>query len=500
MFCSPEGTTIYIIIIYCNTQNITNYQRFTKLSKKIEQDKTKKNKRYSYRNSYRRKIYCIFAHVLKFMRMASIKFYLTRPQAKEETSIYFLFSYGIFQVLPNGKKKYLPLKYYTNLSILPDNWDAKTGRPLTPTAKNKRVNAIAYKELNAALNNIEVTVKDILRRIENDGIKPTNELLTAELDSIYKAYKNVTPIATDNLLSFIENYISICDRKPLTIKGYKQTQRELKDYSLARNKALSFSEIDLDFYFDFIEHLTAKGYSPNTIGTRIKDLKMFMNEAYDRGLHTNLDFKKKRFKKPSEETFSVYLSSEELTKIYNLNLTSSKRLDKVRDLFIIGCFTGLRFSDLSQLTANNVSIDGTITIKTIKTEHTVVIPLHAIVKQILEKYEYNLPKVPSNQKFNDYIKDIAKLADITETIYIDKKKGDLSYKQTIPKWQLVTSHTARRSFATNAFIAGVPTISIMKITGHKTESSFMKYIKISEKENALQLRTHSFFNQMVVNK
>lgn len=429
-----------------------------------------------------------------------MKFYLTRPKAKEETSIYFLFSYGVFQILPNGKKKYLPLKYYTTLSISPDKWDSKTGRPLSPTARNRRVNAGEYKEIDASLDKIEAVTKDILRRLENDGVKPTNELLTSELDKIYKGYKDVTAIETDNLLLFIETFISICDRKPLTVKSYRQTQRELTDYSSNKNKALSFSEIDLDFYLDFVEHLTAKGYSPNTIGTRIKDLKMFMNEAYDRGLHINLDFKKKRFKKPKEETFSIYLSSEELTTLYNLNLASSKRLEKVRDLFIIGCFTGLRFSDLSQLAASNVSADGTITIKTIKTEHTVVIPLHSIVKQILEKYEYDLPKVPSNQKFNDYIKDVAKLAGITEAIHLDKKKGDLSYKQSLPKWELVTSHTARRSFATNAFIAGVPTISIMKITGHKTESSFMKYIKISEKENALQLRGHSFFNQMIINK
>lgn len=423
--------------------------------------------------------------------MATIKFYLARPTAKMKTAIYFLFNYGAFHLMPNGKKKYLPLKYYVTDTIHPDDWDKSKGEP-----KNIQRN----RELKMSLSNIKTTTENILRRLENDGITPTNELITHELDCIYKAHKQVKETAIDTLPAFAEHFINICDRKPLTIKGYRQTIRELKDYSINKNKRLTFEEIDLDFHLSFVEFLTEKGYSPNTIGARIKDVKMFMNEAYDRGLHLNLDFKKKRFKKPNSETFSVYLSSEELTKIYNLNLASATRLEKVRDLFIIGCFTGLRFSDLSQLTASNVSTDGTITIKTIKTEHTVVIPLHSIVRQILEKYEYDLPKVPSNQKFNDYIKDVAKLAGITEAIYLDKKKGDLSYKQTLPKWELVTSHTARRSFATNAFIAGVPTISIMKITGHKTESSFMKYIKISEKENALQLRGHSFFNQMIINK
>lgn len=432
--------------------------------------------------------------------MSSIKFYLTRPSAKEKTTIYFLFSYGAFQILPNGKKKYLPLKYYTTLSVTPEQWDNKKGWLLSPTTKNKRVNAIEYKELDAALKNITTNAENILRRLENDGIKPTNEILTKELDIIYKSYKNATVTETNNLIVFAENLIEQCGKKYNSIKNYKQTLRDLKEYSALRNKLLLFENIDLDFYADFVEFLTSKQFAPNTIGGVIKNLKMFMNEAYDRGLHTNLDFKKKRFKKPKEETFSVYLNNEELLKIFNTDFSENNRLDKIRDLFLVGCYTGLRFSDLSQLTSDNIKADGTITIKTIKTGNTVVIPLHTIVKIILDKYNYHLPKVPSNQKFNEYIKEVAQFSEIADNILLDKNKGTLSYKKNVPKWELVTSHTARRSFATNAFIAGVPAISIMQITGHKTESAFMKYIKISAEENALKLRTHSFFNQMVVNK
>lgn len=225
-----------------------------------------------------------------------------------------------------------------------------------------------------------------------------------------------------------------------------------------------------------------------------------MNEAYERDLHTNLDFKKKRFSKPKEETNSVYLNNDELLKIYNCDFSKRKKLDRVRDIFLIGCYTGLRFSDLSQLKSDNISEDGTITVKTQKTGKTVVIPIHTIVRTILAKYNNELPKMLSNQKFNDYIKEVAKAADIDESIFLQTTKGGLSYTETVPKYSLVTSHTARRSFATNAFLAGVPTISIMKITGHKTESAFMKYIKISDKENAIQLKAHKFFNQMVVSK
>lgn len=434
--------------------------------------------------------------------MATVKFYLTRPKSDKPTAIFFLMNYGAYTILPDGKKKYLPLKYYTNETILPDGWDAKLGAPIAPTAKNRRMNAGEYKELKAALDNIEVTAKDVLRRLKNDGIQPTNELLTKELDKIIKGYKEVEPDKDiQDLLCFIKSFIEKTDKKPNTVKCYKQTAREIEGYITLTGKRLRFENVNLDFYLSFVDYLTNKRYSPNTIGARIKDLKMFMNEAYERNLHSNMDFKKKRFSKPKEETTAIYLNSDELEKIYACNLGNNPKLDKIRDLFLIGCCTGLRFSDLSLLSADNInSVDGTITVKTVKTGKTVIIPLHTVVREILEKYENELPKVPSNQKFNDYIKDVAKIAEINEPIRLQKTKGSFNYMETEPKYNLVTSHTARRSFATNAYLAGLRPISIMKITGHKTESSFMKYIKVSDKENAIQLRSHKFFNQMVVSK
>ena len=109
-------------------------------------------------------------------------------------------------------------------------------------------------------------------------------------------------------------------------------------------------------------------------------------------------------------------------------------------------------------------------------------------------------RLPSNQKFNDYIKEVSKLAGIKEAVKVEQTKGDLTTKKSEPKYKLVTSHTARRSFATNAYLADIQTISIMGITGHKTEKAFMKYIKISQEDNARKLMYHKFFTKMVVNK
>ena len=431
----------------------------------------------------------------------SVKFYLKRPDSDKETVIYFLMNYGAYTVLPSGKKKYLPLKYYTTESILPQAWDIQKGEPLAPTAKNKRVNMVEYKELKAELERIEAVAKDTYRRLENDGVEITSEHLTLELDKIFKDKKEVKIEASKDLLCFIDDYIEKSDKKIVTKKQYKIVRNNISEYADLSKKRPTFEDITLDYYLGFVDFLKHRGYSPNTIGARIKGLKLFMNEAYERGLHSNLDFRLKRFSKPSEETKAIYLNENELKAIYDFDFSNNKKLDRVRDLFLIGCYTGLRFSDLSLLTTKNINEENnTINVKTQKTGKMVVIPIHAFIRQILLKYNNDLPKMLSNQKFNDYIKEVVKKVSIDEAIPIQREKDNLSYVDKVPKYELITSHTARRSFATNAYLAGIPAISIMKITGHKTEAAFMKYIKISEEENAIHLQTSKFFNPMVVNK
>ena len=125
-------------------------------------------------------------------------------------------NYGAYTVLPSGKKKYLPLKYYTTESILPQAWDIQKGEPLAPTAKNKRVNMVEYKELKAELERIEAIAKDTYRRMENDGVEITNERLTLELDKIFKNKKEVKIESSKDLLDFIDDYIKRSDKKSST--------------------------------------------------------------------------------------------------------------------------------------------------------------------------------------------------------------------------------------------------------------------------------------------
>ena len=426
--------------------------------------------------------------------MASVKFYLTRTNSKEKTSIYFRFYYGTYEVV-NGKKKYLPLKYYTSESIDPTFWNSKTGR-----AKETK-KFPEYPEFNARLQDIEGKALNVLRNLQNNDTTPTNDILKLEFDKIWKDTKDLTNTTPEYMefMEYVVHFIKTSNNRESTKKSYNRSYRDYLEYEKSRKTKLTFTKIDIDFYNDFVKFLKSKKYAPNTIGTRIKNLKTFLSNAKEAGSPVNDDFKKKAFAKPKQETDAIYLSETELMAIYNLNLDNAPRLDRARDLFLIGAYTGLRFSDLTQLNKDNIT-GGTIAIRTIKTGTPVVIPLHSVVRAILKKYENVLPKMPSNQKFNDYIKEVAELAEISDPVKVERTKGDMTVKTSVPKYELTTSHTARRSFATNAFLADIPAISIMEITGHKTESAFMKYIKISPEDNARKLMQHKFFKKMIVNK
>ncbi len=360
-----------------------------------------------------------------------------------------------------------------------------------------------YNSINDKIESFERTVKELINSLSDNGNVPSHDKLRNELDKIYKPSRLITvhdPTETPkDFFPFIEFFIKTITRKENTIKSYNTLKNNLLEYEKAKKIKLTFEKIDIDFYNSFVEYLTSLHLAKNTIGTRIKILKTFMNEAYERGINVPMDYKKKSIKKPSEETFSVYLTEPELTLMYNKS-GLPPYLERVRDVFLIGCYTGLRFSDLSKLNKENITNDNTIKIKAIKTDKWVEVPIHPFVREIFIKYNYQLPKIPTNQKFNDYIKQVAKRAEIKELVTLERSKGDFIVGQTVEKHELVTSHTARRSFATNAFLADMPSISIMKITGHKTELAFMRYIKMSSKDNAIKMKSHKFFNPLLMAK
>ena len=449
--------------------------------------------------------------------MAKVSFYLTDKNAKDETKLFAFINYGLFVYDENGKKKYLPLKYTTNIEVIPALWDNKKNRvkeslkwaqPETFEISKFAVEESArkkYESINSEIILFEKSAKDIVSKLTVNGRLPRHEQVRKELDRIYNPKRLIGSLEQINyhsfdLVQFIDHIVNTSTNlRNSTKKNYKVVKKNVEDYQKKYKGTITPQNADIDFYNSFVKFLTSAGLSKNTIGTRIKIIKAVLNYANERIDNVCQDYKKESFAKPSEETESVYLTQDELNSISNLKYLPPY-LEKVRDMFIIGCDTGLRFSDLSRLTKNNINSDNTISIKTQKTGKVVVIPMTPRVKTIFEKYNYVLPDSISNQKYNEYLKDIARRANLKESISITKTIKGMLVTRTVEKWELVTSHTARRSFATNAFLADVPAIAIMKITGHKTESAFMKYIKMTAKDNATKLQSHKFFTQMAVVK
>jgi integrase len=417
-------------------------------------------------------------------RNPEVNFYL-KPLDEEGKSLIFLnFKYS-------GKR----LFFSFGERVKPQEWNDKKQRP----KRKDFTTADGAHSLADLLDNLQDVCEKAYISEKRNGI-PTTETLRRHLQDFlnFNLDKQHVKEKKKSFFDLIERFTTGeiqnkgKDKSKNTLGNYKTTKQHLEAYQIKEKTKLTFDSIDLDFFYSYVAFLkkmkgrNGERLSHNTIAMDIKNIKVFMNEAVDLKYTKNLEFKHKKFSMNEVETDAVYLTEKEIIHLYNYDFSQNKRLEQVKDLFVFGCLVGLRFSDYSSVEKENiVNIDGDLFIKVIpeKTGDLVIIPCHPIVLEILKKYKDNynsLPKALSNQNFNQYIKEVCQRAGLTE-------KGRLS---TFPKKELyecITSHTARRSFATNLYLDGYPTIEIMKITGHKTEKAFMKYIKVSKQDAAKRL-------------
>jgi site-specific recombinase XerD len=385
------------------------------------------------------------------------------------------------------------LVYPTSEHIVPKNWQSEKTKKGYQRAKPNSWND--YSELNARLDNIEHATKSVFRKFLNDNehILPTPKALKELLDIEFKR----TSAPAKNLIAFVKNFIETSKTRKhhkngktisgRTIKKYQTTLNHLLEYSKQVNSRIDFNDITVGFKDNYIQFLNGKNLAVNTIAKDISVIKEILNSATEAGLNKNLQYKNKKFSAPTEISDSIYLNKKEIKLLFDLDLKNNKTLDAVRDLFIIGCNTGLRFSDLSVLNQNHIK-DEMIEIEMCKTGDKVVIPMNDMVKAIFAKHDNCLPRRFSNQKTNQYLKEIGEKIDELKPI-TEKKitKGGKRQTMKCEKYKLITTHTARRSFATNLFLDGFPPISIMCIAGHRTESAFMRYIKITPTDTAKNL-------------
>ncbi len=301
-----------------------------------------------------------------------------------------------------------------------------------------------------------------------------------------------------NIYYQFDEYIKSKDRKvsKATITVYKNVKSHLLEFEKYRKEKIDFASFDFSFYEDFIDYLTfehvhmrrdqlIKGLKLNTIGKTIKHLRGFVKDRIKRKIIPPVDLSD--FKIPEEEIDAIYLTHEEIASMYSVDLSNYPYLTEYRDLLVLACLTGLRFSDFSTLKPEDLKKD-MLYKKQAKSDHWVIIPLREEAKSIFTRqFKDKIPAL-TNPEFNKHIKTIGKLCSINIPIKFSYKKGNQMIVVNKPKYEWITSHTARRSFCTNEFLAGTPVELIMKISGHKRTKDFYKYIRISPEEAATKIK------------
>ncbi|PKQ46086.1 tyrosine-type recombinase/integrase [Confluentibacter flavum] len=383
-------------------------------------------------------------------------------------------------------------------------WNAKRCRIKQP---NDIYNA---DEINKKLKNYESDIEEIIENLENKNIltqfncdeaikKLLNPNVQSEIETDISKSNNVLTYF-DWYLTFYASKISPHSKKPLTsgtIKTYRNCKVYFEKYLKSKKiKDFYFENFDKEFYYDFIDYGYSNGYTRNYVGSMIQKLKTIISSAYDNGNHKNIEFKQRYFSKLTEEINHPYLNDKELDSIYSLEL-NDPYLNDVRDVFLIACNTGLRVGDLTTFLKEpkliNLKGRDYIFLKQQKTGNEVYIPLNSMVQNILKKRDNYFPPYIHQNLLNEEIKRILKRAKITDDFTIIRTVKGIKEREIKPKYKLISMHSARRSFCTNAYNQGMPPHHIMIISGHKSEKVFYNYIKATVQEKATQVAEHSFF-------
>lgn len=385
--------------------------------------------------------------------------------------------------------------------------------------KDKRHYAPTVLDVKIRLENFEAFIKTSYNEANKTGVLIDQ---TWFADRIEEHFEGVKRTEFKYLSDFIQDYIDKVDGRhdfeivgqmisPNTVRNYKATLNKLKDFEGGNKVPINGFSLRVynRFRYQYLDNELDLG--ANTVKNHIKDIKSFLNKAKEQGYSIHSDINKKAFKKPSKETKAIYLNEAEISKIHNLKLKHDY-LDNARDWLIIACRTGQRIGDLlkmKEITRESFQIalqilqsEGIssyrkieIYFNTHKTSSRVEVPLSFEVAEILLKRS-GLPHQISEQKLNLYIKEVGKEAGLTQMVLSEKQvqrkiNGKTVSRKTeghYPKYELITSHIGRRSYATNAYIKMVPINVIMGITGHTTTKQCENYIKMTGSDHLRALR------------
>lgn len=426
-----------------------------------------------------------------------LKLKLKRPDAKRSALM--------TEFMKNG----VSFKLYSGKTIQSKNWSSSKQMVLSGEEN--------YTLINKYLDNWKMEISRIIEEIQSNKMRLTKETIQIQLDKAFKKDElETTENNVNDFTSFMEAYIEKKKDKKRNLQRLNQSKKlvfmcfgliskkRLSDFeklsikeksrtNLKADRKLRFDCINLKFIEKFRDYMyktkftiningvpISQNYKINYIDKQIKTLKQIVIMAIEEGYVERFTWRGIKSEKKDVDT--VYTDFNEIQLLYDEQFTKPTEI-LVRDKYVLNCFLGMRYSDLNKLERHFFSKQSignkefvVYTGRAKKTDHKIEFAVHPIAQKILEKYNYNIPKL-SAKEFNNVIKIVAYRAGLRNLERIREIRGSETIIKDVPKYELMSSHAGRRSFCTNFYNEGVSIAAIMSISGHLTENEFRKYIK-----------------------
>ena len=393
------------------------------------------------------------------------------------------------------------IEFTTGYRIDATKWDADKQR-----VKNGCSNKLKQlaSEINASLLEYYTEIQSIFKRFEVEDVIPTPEQIKEAFNALHKPVSEEPKPKKEALpcdfFQVFDDFVEDCGRQNNWTDSTFEKFAAVKNHLTYFREGLTFEFFDERGLNDYVGYLRdVKEMRNTTIGKQLSFLKWFLRWAYKKGVHQNNAYDSYKPKLKSTQKKIIFLTWDELNRLREFKIPFNKQaLERVRDVFLFQCFTGLRYSDVFNLRRSDIKGDH-IEVTTVKTSDSLIIELNKHSKAILDKYkdvafeDDKVLPVITNQKMNDYLKELAELAGIDEPVRQTYYRGNERIDEVTPKYALLGTHAGRRTFICNALALGIPPQVVMKWTGHSDYKAMKPYIDIADdiKANAM-----SKFNQL----
>ena len=393
------------------------------------------------------------------------------------------------------------IEFTTGYRIDSAKWDTDKQRVKNGCSNKLKQSA---SEINASLLEYYTEIQSIFKRFEVEDVMPTPEQIKKAFNALHKPvseeHKPKKEALPCDFFQVFDDFVEDCGRQNNWTDSTFEKFAAVKNHLTNFREGLTFEFFDERGLNDYVGYLRdVKEMRNTTIGKQLSFLKWFLRWAFKKGVHQNNAYDSYKPKLKSTQKKIIFLTWDELNRFREFKIPSNKQaLERVRDVFLFQCFTGLRYSDVFNLRRSDIKGDH-IEVTTVKTSDSLIIELNNHSKAILDKYkdvafeDDKVLPVITNQKMNDYLKELAELVGIDEPVRQTYYRGNERIDEVTPKYALLGTHAGRRTFICNALALGIPPQVVMKWTGHSDYKAMKPYIDIADdiKANAM-----SKFNQL----